>query len=110
MGFFMTVVKVIKSLTRREDKAEERKKLKGGTEERQKAEEVRCCYSAWQIAQERGLCLSCVSRWEGKGKRSTSQGDQEISEDVVCRQAPRFFDKMCLFPGSDSFLQQIFCT
>lgn len=26
----MTVIKVIKSLTRREDKAEERKKLKGG--------------------------------------------------------------------------------
>lgn len=75
MGFFMTVVKVIKSLTRREDKAEERKKLKGGTEERQKAEEVRYCYSTWQITQERGLCLSCVSRWEGKGKQeqSTSQ-------------------------------------
>lgn len=35
--FFMTVMKVIKSLTRRKDKAEERKKLKRGTEERQKA-------------------------------------------------------------------------
>lgn len=46
--------KVIKSLTRREDKAEERKKLKGGTEERQKAEEVRCCFGIWQITQERG--------------------------------------------------------
>lgn len=59
-GLLKTVIKVIKSLTRREDKAE--------AEERQKAEGVRCCYITLQITQERGLCLTCVSRWEGKGQ------------------------------------------
>lgn len=52
-GFFMTAIKVIKFLSGREDKAEERKELKGGTEERQKAGGVRCCCTTQQITQER---------------------------------------------------------
>lgn len=49
----MTAIKVIKFLSGREDKAEERKELKGGTEERQKAGGVRCCCTTQQITQER---------------------------------------------------------
>lgn len=74
----MTAIKVIKFLSGREDKAEERKELKGGTEERQKAGGVRCCCTTQQIRERvlSELCEQVGGEGEARGKHKTgTSGD-----------------------------------
>lgn len=71
MGFFMTVIKVIKSLTRREGRRGRNEREGQKRDKRLKRSDAELPPGRWH---RRG---PCVSRWEGKGQQEQST-EQEI--------------------------------